>query len=319
MPSESTDVPQQDDRKTAWVTGATSFLGRHVALTLSKRGFRVIGFSRHEMDFKDSHAWGYALVEGGTFDKHLLERAFDRATPPTAVFHTIGTGSVGQATADPDADADRTLRTSACLLEFLSEKAPDARLIYPSSAAVYGDISAGPISEDAPTEPVSIYGKNKLLAERIFRGALSAGRQSIIVRFFSVYGTPQRKLLFWDIGQRLLSGERTLTLGGTGEETRDLIHVKDAANVVAAVINADNPPALLNAASGRAVPIKTMVNSLANAMGIAARFRFDGHVRAGNPLHQEADIKLLNQLGVGTSVTLERGIAEYGAWLRANS
>jgi UDP-glucose 4-epimerase len=311
-------VPHEHDRPIAWVTGATSFLGRHVALALMRRGYDVVGFARSShIDPELAAQWGFNFIECGAFDAALLSRAQNRAGPPEAVFHAIGAGSVAQANADPVADSDRTLQTTKCLLEHLCRTAPGARLIYPSSAAVYGATAAGPISEHAPTEPISVYGVHKLRAEDICRSyAGRNGLQTVIVRFFSVYGAPQRKLLFWDIGQRLLAGERTITLGGTGEETRDLIHVTDAARVVAALIVATNPPPLLNAGTGRATSVKTLVELLASAMGVAAKFRFDGCSRPGNPPNQQADASLLSRLGFAPSVPLGHGIAEYATWLR---
>jgi nucleoside-diphosphate-sugar epimerase len=95
--------------------------------------------------------------------------------------HAIGAGSVAQAEADPSADKQNTLRTTECLLEELTQMAPRAGLIYPSSAAVYGIVAAGPIGEDAPTKPISVYGANKLAAEQLCRGfAKVSGRDSVV-------------------------------------------------------------------------------------------------------------------------------------------
>ena len=305
------------DRPLAWVTGATSFLGRHVALAMAKQGYDVVGFGRRSaIEAGTWEEWGFRFIELGTFDAALLRRAQDRAGPPQAVFHAIGSGSVGQADADPAADSERTLRTTACLVEFLSQTASGARLIYPSSAAVYGVSPAGPISENAPMAPISVYGANKLRAEGICRHYTARNTQpSVIVRFFSLYGAGQRKLLFWDIGQRLRAGERTLVLGGTGEETRDLIHVSDAAAIAAAVAVAASPPSVINAATGRATSVKTLVEMLVSALGVTAQIRFDGRSRPGNPPYQQADISRLAKLEPGQFIPLEQGIAGYARWL----
>jgi UDP-glucose 4-epimerase len=306
------------DRPLAWVTGATSFLGRHVALTLARRGYDVAGFARPSaIEPGTREDWGFRFVECGAFDAALLRRIRDRAGPPQAVFHAIGSGSVGQADADPVADCERTLRTTECLLEELTQTAPGARLIYPSSAAVYGIVPAGPIGEDAPTKPISVYGANKLAAEAMCREfAKSAGRQGVIVRFFSVYGPPQRKLLLWEVGQRLLAGERDIVLGGTGEETRDFVHVSDAAGIVASLAAAANPPSLVNAGSGRATSVRTLVETLASSLGVCAEIRFNGHSRPGNPPYQQANVSGLASIGFAATVPLEQGLADYARWLR---
>jgi len=310
-------VPREQDRPLAWVTGAASFLGRHVARTLAQQGYDVAGFARHTIEPELAKGWGFKFIESGSFAAPLLQRVYERAGPPVAVFHAIGASSVTQANADPAADAERTLRTTERLLEALGQMAPSARLIYPSSAAVYGAAAPGPIPENAPTQPISVYGANKLRAEGICQDfARRSGLQVIIVRFFSVYGPPQRKLLLWDLGMRLLAGERRITLGGTGEETRDFIHVRDAAAIVGALTVSAQPPRLLNAGTGRATSINTLAAKLAAAFGVPVDIQFDGRSRPGDPPHQQADISQLSAIGFAASMTLEQGLSDYADWLR---
>jgi UDP-glucose 4-epimerase len=299
-----------------WVTGATGFLGGHVANTLESRGYDVVGFARRTIDSTIAKVGGFKFIESGPFAAPLLQRVYERAGPPVAVFHGIGASSVAQANADPAADIERTLRTTECLLEMLGQTAPSARLIYPSSAAVYGATASGPIPENAPTQPVSVYGANKLRAEEICRDfARRSGLQTVIVRFFSVYGPPQRKLLLWDLGLRLRAGERRITLGGTGEETRDFIHVRDAAAIVGALIVATQPPQFLNAGTGRATSIHALAKAFVAACGVPADIQFDGRTRPGDPAHQQANISKLSTIGFTSSMTLEQGLTEYADWL----
>lgn len=307
------------DRPVAWVTGATGFLGRHVALALMKRGYRVVGFARSpHIDTELTAEWGFDHVEYGAVDAALLSRGQNRFGPPQVVFHAIGSGSVSQAGADPAADIERTLRTTECVLEALDRTAPRTRFIYPSSAAVYGTTPAKPIGEDAPTQPISLYGENKLRAEEICRDfAQRSGLQIVALRFFSVYGPPQRKLLFWDLGRRLLSGERKITLGGTGEETRDLVSATDAAAIVAELAGKAKVPTLLNVGTGRATSVKTLAGILARALGVEDDICFDGRVRPGDPPHQQADISRLASLGLTASITPEEGLVIYARWLQS--
>jgi UDP-glucose 4-epimerase len=280
----------------------------------------VAGFARHTIEPELAKKWGFKFIECGSFAGPILQRAHERAGPPVAVFHSIGASSVTQAEVDPAADAERTLRTTESLLEALRQMAPSARLIYPSSAAVYGAAAPGPIPEDAPTQPISLYGANKLRAETICQDfARRSGLQVIIARFFSIYGPPQRKLLLWDLGLRLLAGERRITLGGTGEETRDFIHVSDAAAIVVALIVAARPPQLLNAGTGRATSVNILATKFAAAFGVPVDLQFDGRSRPGDPSHQQADISQLSTVGFASSMTLEQGLANYANWLRTAS
>jgi UDP-glucose 4-epimerase len=301
----------------AWVTGANSFLGRHVARRLAAEGFAVTGFSRSVVPADVASTWGFEAVETGEFSGYLLQQARERSGAPAVVFHAIGSGSVGEAAADPAADFVRTFRSTEVLVGALCPLAPAARLIYPSSAAVYGAVPRGPISEDAPTEPVSDYGRNKLLTEEMCRDwARRAGLDVVIARFFSVYGPPQRKLLLWELGQHLLSGDKVVRLGGAGEETRDFIHVTDAAAIVAALVRAPAAPNLVNVGTGQATSIRAIARKFAAALQVDAAIVFSGAARPGDPLHQQADVGRLATIADIAAMPLEDGLADYALWLR---
>jgi UDP-glucose 4-epimerase len=301
----------------AWVTGATSFLGRHVARALAASGCTVVGLARADAPGSIATDWGFRAMESGPFEPALLERVLVRFGAPQLVFHAIGSGSVGQALADPKADVARTLGTLATLGDVLRNLGPKPRLIYPSSAAVYGDAGAAPTAETAATSPVSVYGQSKLTAEEFCqRCASEDGLEIVIMRLFSLFGAPQRKLLFWDLGRRILSGETVITLGGSGTETRDFIHVKDAARAVAMLAAARNPPPLVNVGSGHATAIREVTAAFASTLGVAVPIEFSGVTRPGDPLHQQANIALLRTIGFEPQVELDAGLAEYAAWLR---
>jgi UDP-glucose 4-epimerase len=138
----------------------------------------------------------------------------------------------------------------------------------------------------------------------------------VIDRLFSVYGPPQRKLLLWDLGQRLLSGQREIMLDGTGEETRDFIHVADAAAVVTRLALTPAPPSTVNVGTGLSTAIKTLAASFASQLGVNAEIRFTGRSRPGDPVHQQANISRLDPIGCRSSMTLDAGLADYGSWLR---
>jgi UDP-glucose 4-epimerase len=300
----------------AWVTGATSFLGRHVARALAASGHSVIGFARTAAPDALAADWGFRAVELGPFKQVLLERALVRFGTPRVVFHAIGSGSVGQALADPKADAARTVGTLECLGDALRKRDSKVRLIYPSSAAVYGDADTTPIAETAPPQPISTYGINKLAAEEICRQlAARDGLEIVILRLFSVFGSPQRKLLFWDVARRIHSGERIITLSGTGRETRDFIHVTDAARAVAILAEVPDPPLLVNVGSGRATSIETVTAILLSELAIGAKVTFSGVTRPSDPPHQQADISRLRSLGFVPRTELAAGLNEYANWL----
>ena len=128
---------------------------------------------------------------------------------------------------DPFADFQRTVGSTAALLEYIRVDCPGAALVYPSSAAVYGHAVQLPMQEDGPLRPVSPYGVHKKFAEDLIRShCVMFGLRASIVRLFSIYGEGFRKQLLWDACRKLLAGEREFF--GIGDETRDWLHVDDA-------------------------------------------------------------------------------------------
>jgi UDP-glucose 4-epimerase len=303
--------------RAAWVTGATSFLGRHVARQLECDGFEVVGFSRQPIAPASAAHWGFSAIEVGDFEPALLRRAVQRRGAPAVAFHAIGSGSVGQAAEDPMADFERTFRSAEMLIQLLGQLSPATRLVYPSSGAVYGMVPEGPIAESAPVNPISDYGKTKLLTEDMCRELAERYALPLVVaRLFSVYGPLQKKLLLWDIAQRLLAGQTAIRLGGTGRETRDFIHVADAAAMLATLARSSTAAGTFNIGSGRAASTRELASKLVVAMKRDAEISFSGISRPGDPIHQQADVGRLAQFVRVACRPLEQGLADYVDWIR---
>jgi len=272
--------------RTALVTGAGGFLGGALARSLAQDG------------------WDVAALERGAD----LADAVDTLGPPELVFHAAGGASVGASLADPAADRANTVGTLRALLELLQAKAPRARLVYPSSAAVYGDAGPGPISETAALVPVSPYGLHKAEAEALVAGS---GLDAVIIRYFSIYGPGLRKQLIWELMNRLAAGPAEVVLGGSGEERRDFLHVDEAVALarLAGELEPRDRPLVLNGGCGEGRTIREVAETLAKAMGSDAAIRFSGQVRAGDPRSLVADMSLARALGFAPHIPLAEGLA----------
>jgi UDP-glucose 4-epimerase len=230
---------------------------------------------------------------------------------------------VGAAIAQPREDFRRTVESTAELLEWLRQESPQSALVAISSAAVYGDGHAAPIAESARLNPYSPYGHHKAIMESMCRSyAASYGLRALVARLFSVYGAGLRKQLLWDMCVKLDSGNTPLELGGTGEETRDWVHVDDVgAALVKLVTHASPEVPVFNVASGRGVPVRSIasiVTSQWRAQGGPDRApAFSGRGRAGDPVYLVADCAKLSAVQVRCERSLEQSLAEYVAWFRS--
>ena len=311
MPGSDNMVPKPRGTGVAFVTGAAGFLGGAVSAALVRAGWRVAGF-----DLAPGWAGGCAHWITGALHRDALARAAGEIGVPDLVFHAAAGSSVGASLADPEGDFARTVGSLREALAFLRAEAPAARLIYPSSAAVYGAASAPALAESSELEPMSPYGQHKLQAETEIA---EAGRDAVILRFFSLYGPGLRKQLLWDLARRLASSPKRLELSGTGEERRDFLYVDDAVRLVGLAVEAPvgGEPLTLNGGRGEGVSVRRMAETLADAFGSQAAIAFSGETRPGDPTALVAEVSQARTLGFEPEVGLEDGCRRFARWFQA--
>jgi UDP-glucose 4-epimerase len=303
--------------QTVIVAGGGGFLGSRICDAFLERGWRVVsvgigapiglreGASHHE----------------GLVTRELLSAASQAHGAPDLIVHAAGGSSVGQSWESPRSDFDLSVGSTAEILDFVRHAMPRPRLTLISSAAVYGDIGSRSLSEDDPCLPMSPYGAHKRVCEEL---VLAEGRMSgigvAVVRFFSLFGNGLRKQILWDVLRRtsLAPGE-ALELWGDGQETRDFLHVQDAARLIflasAAIVPGQSR--VYNGASGAPVSIRNLATLLLQQAGLPVDLKFNGMRRAGDPLHLTASVtRARNELGFEPVVSLDEGLSAYVAWFR---
>jgi len=300
---------------TLLVTGGRGFLGRAVARHFKQHGWRVVGIGHGDWTPEQARAHGF-----DAWTRAEVCAAALAALPGTfdVVAHCAANGSVGYSLTHPLEAFRLTVQSTAELLEHLRRTSPAARVVYPSSAAVYGAAEDRPLVETDRPNPVSPYGWHKKMVEDLLAcHASQFGMRVSIVRFFSIYGPGLAKQLLWDAAAKMRSGQRSVTFWGTGEETRDWIHVDDAAALVAAVCERDEPMLLVNGAAGARVTVAAALRLLRDALGADVDIGFNGAVKPGDPRHYHADVTRALALGWRPAVPLDRGFAGYVDWLRS--
>lgn len=294
-----------------WVTGAAGAIGHAVVRELCGQDAKVGAIGHGILDPSVSAAThGQPIFENCSVDSDGLLRLLEKTGMPRLIIHLAGGSQVGSSIENPLADFDKTTRTTVELLTFISKHVPDARLVYASSAAVYGEAMSGQISETAVTNPISPYGFHKLEAERVIafwcrRNNLKAA----IVRLFSVYGPGLHKQLIFDLFSRM-DGQAAITLGGTGAELRDWLYIDDAARLlvgIAPLASAKAP--IFNGGTGIGHNINSVAQTVADAAGYKGQILFSGDVRAGDPHSLIACPKRLLESGFGDWTDFTDGIS----------
>ena len=228
---------------TILVAGGAGYIGSHTVKELARSGFEVLvfdNFSTGRREFvRDS-----ACLEGDLLDKASVRRAFHGRTV-AAVLHFASLIQVGESTLDPRKYYTHNILSTLNLLEAMLE-AGVGRLIFSSSAAIYGVPVETPIPESHPLDPANPYGQTKLIVERILRDYDRAyGLKSISLRYFNAAGAdaeggmgeahhPETHLIPNILLSLLGKGPRLGVFGNDfptpdGTAVRDYIHVTDLA------------------------------------------------------------------------------------------
>jgi UDP-glucose 4-epimerase len=304
--------------QTIWITGARGFIGRHLAKRLSLEGMKIFGLGHGAWTKEEYSEWGVENWINGDVVQTNLDNLTLSAGIPSVIFHLAGGSSVGLSMQTPEEDFRRSVDSTIQLLEWMRNHAPQTKLVFASSAAVYGAGYSGPISETEPTLPYSPYGYHKRVAELLIESySKHYALSTAIVRMFSVYGPELRKQLLWDLCNKMKMSPADIVLAGSGDETRDWLGVEDAANYLLRASEYASPELfLVNSGAGIEVSVKAIVALVCDAWGWSPNIRFNGRSRRGDPFSLVADVNYGQSAGFIPTIDLRDGIREYVNWFR---
>jgi len=301
--------------KTVLITGVAGFIGRYVARHFSRQGWQVIGTDNSQPEnapLADLTKYQKLQLPNPEFDSLL------QTYKPDALIHCAGRASVALSVSDPAPDFYGNTILTFNILNALRLHAPTCKFVFLSSAAVYGNPSKLPIDETHPTLPISPYGFHKLQSEQLCLEFFKIYSQpTASVRIFSAYGAGLRRQVMWDICQKAIS-QKSLTLQGTGNESRDFIHAVDIARAIDVICDrAPMQGEVYNLGSGQEVTVAELANKLLKAIKSDTVPEFNAITAIGNPLNWQADIIKLQSIGFSPTISLDKGIEALTNWCMA--
>jgi len=168
------------------VTGGAGYIGSHTCKALSQAGFTPVTYDNLALGREAAVQWG-PLVVGDTRDAGAVAAAI-REHDVKAVIHFAALSSVGDSGVEPLAYYANNVGGLLGLLDGMSQAGCDA-IVFSSTAAVYGEPEATPILETAPTAPVNVYGRSKLMCEQVLADtAMASGLKVVALRYFNAAG-----------------------------------------------------------------------------------------------------------------------------------
>lgn len=297
------------------IIGSEGFIGRTAAAYFESNGYDV-----YCVDVIDKPGAKYYRISPQHLDFATL---FNQFNSLDVCINASGAANVQASFKDTLQDFQLNTHNVMLIAEAIRRIQPACKLINLSSAAVYGNPKVLPVVEEASPAPQSPYGWHKLLSEQICREyAEQFGVNTLSLRLFSAYGEGQKKLLFWDIYQKVLNAkDGAIEMFGTGNETRDFIYIGDVMQALeCAVKEATCNGQTINVASGLSTSIADAVKTFLNEAAMAhINPRFLGNNKEGDPLYWQADIRKLEQLGFVQRVPLNLGLKSTIAWMKNQS
>jgi nucleoside-diphosphate-sugar epimerase len=300
----------------ALVTGGAGFIGSNLVGLLVRRGHAVVVLDDISSGYEVNLNPAAGFVRGDVSAPGVAEQA---AKGCDVIFHLAASVGNTRSIDNPVRDSEINVIGTLRVLE-AARSAGVRRVVFSSSAGIFGELKTLPIDESHAQDPDSPYGVSKLAAEKMCLVYNKLyGMRNVCLRYFNVYGPHQRYDAYGNVipifAERVLRGE-PITIFGDGEQTRDFVNVGDvaAANYLAGM-SVDSAGAF-NIGSATRISIKRLASLMADASGNPARIEY-GPPRPGDVRDSLAAIDSAREaFGFEPTRGIEEGLAEYFEWLR---
>jgi UDP-glucose 4-epimerase len=300
------------------VTGGAGFIGSNLAALLISRGHQVSILDNLTSGYRDNlTALSSArFIEGDVRDANAVANAVDGAE---VIFHLAASVGNTRAIEHPLLDSDVNVLGTLTVLE-AARRHGVRKVVFSSSAGIFGELKTLPINEDHPVEPDTPYGASKLGAEKhCLAYAKLYPLECICLRYFNVYGVNQRYDAYGNVipifADRMLRGQ-PLKIYGDGEQTRDFVNVQDVAEANYLAGMNRGVSGAFNIASGARVTINHLAELMGRCSGLEVNVEH-ASPRKGDVRHSLADISRAHAaIGYAPVVSLESGLTEYLRWAR---
>ncbi len=279
------------------VTGGAGYIGSHVVHAFTEAGLDAVVLDDLSSGHKDFVSEDVPLVIGSILDRDLVRRTIVEHGV-TGVVHLAGYKYAGVSVSRPLHTFDQNVTGTISLLEAMDAEGVD-KIVFSSSAAVYGTPHVDLVTEDTATNPESPYGETKLVGEWILRDqGKAAGLHHTSLRYFNVVGSAVDWLYdssphnLFPLVIKALEEGKTPRINGDDYNTpdgtcvRDYVHVGDLAisHVAAAKALQEGKPLepVYNLGSGEGVSVREIMTAFAEATGKPFTPEI-GPRRAGDP------------------------------------
>ncbi len=302
------------------VTGAAGYVGGH----LINRLLEDDDFSDHEIVGVDNFLVGsehnYDLIK----NSNRVELTYGDISDPSIsewfkdveiVYHLAAISGVAYCNQKPILASKINIEGTLNLLELSAQNGVES-FVYPSSAAVYGEIDKDVATEDMLLDPLNKYGAMKASCESLCKAYYNSyGLGTTILRFTNIYGVgtyPKWRTVVVNFIRKALMGE-PVTIHGSGEQKRDFIHIDDVIQLYKLALRSQANGKVFNAGSGHNASVKELADAViqvAKTKGIEVGIEFKEARESKERTFSYDTSRAINILGFRPMYDLESGMAK---------
>lgn len=300
--------------KSHWlITGGAGFIGSHLAQALVAQGQQVTivdnltSGNLHNLEpFRDK----ISFIQADICDLSALVKAFATVD---YVLHHAAFISVAESMAKPQETARINVLGTQTVLE-AARQCGVKRVVFASSAAVYGTLPGFPYKEISPTDYQSPYAWSKQAGTELCQlYTKSFGLETVILRYFNVYGPRQNPNAVYAAVvakfMQLAAANQPLGIDWDGKQSRDFINVADIVQANLLAVQKGVPGEIYNVASGQTYTLLELADTIEKISGRKLA-RVSRPKRPGDVHESSANIDKIRALGFNPKITLETGLRE---------
>lgn len=287
------------------VTGGAGFIGSNLVDKLVEIGSDVTvidnlqaGKESNLKQVMDRINFIRGDIRNGNLIKEIVEDI-------DVIFHIAANASVPNSVEEPRYDFETNALGTFNLLDSAKDYSVE-KIVYASTAAVYGNPVYIPIDEKHPINPVSPYGASKLAGERMgFAFMETYNIPFTAIRIFNTWGPRQPRYVLYDFIKKIKSNPDKLEVLGDGTQIRDYCYIEDM--IDAFLLVAKKGFGIYNAAGGEPISIRALAELVVSKLSPNAKIIYGGKRWKGDIDTLYADISRLRELGFEPKVSLKKG------------
>ncbi len=298
------------------VTGGAGFIGSHITDRLVKEGHDVMildNFSTGNRSFIHKKA---SFTEVDITDAEGVMNVF-QSFKPEAVLHLAAMVDLRESLDDPDASHKVNVVGSQNIISAAKEHGVQ-KIVFSSSAAVYGNNTNVPIGESEPIAPISPYGEQKAQTEKDLE---ASGIPAVVLRYANVYGPRQGSVGEGGviaIFSKRLKNEESLTIFGSGEQTRDFVFVEDIVEANICALASSEQFAIYNVSTTEETSVLKLTEELLRISGKNTTITHSDPIEGEIMRNALDNTRIQQALEWQPKVSLPQGLEQTWDWFKKN-